>query len=520
MSRKTKARAPAASQPKTINRALGYTRVHQLGKSIPSLKAMDTDDASPKRMTRLDRDYANADGAGPNATMLSKLDKDRARARHEYMTNEFAARARDLRVDYAVGTGLRPHIKNDPALQEMWDDFVLNADPRLALSYYGIQRQALSERIEAGEVFALSRFRRPEDGLRVPMQVQLLESEYLPAGRTGEMPDSSIAGVELDLLERPAAYWLYDRHPAEHYLLGRPLPTISRYPASRVFHLFNPDRAGQLRGTPDISRALSRIRNVEAYEKADLQRKETAALLGVAVKLPSADDDVAETLGMNADAREGGQTYAMAPLEPGVIFGTPPGADISVINPGDSGTGYKDAWQTRWFGVAAGLKVPYFLLTGDFDGIEERALRFAMMDFFKTVRRDRDMLNHQLNRRVWRDFLLAAERAGWRPTAGRRMEDYLNVAWVGDPMPHIHPVQEVQANRDDIRSGGKTLGESLQERGKDLETFIIEKQAENAMLDAAGIILDCDPRYTTKAGGAQEPLTETDPAAQQPRRAG
>lgn len=507
-------KSPAAAAPKTWTFA---GKILQLGKSIPSLMNLDTDDGK-RRVSRTDADYKNADGAGPNAAGLSTLETNRTRSRHEYLTNEYVHRAKQIRTAYTVGSGLRPHIKGDPKLQRLWDAFVVNSDPSGLLDYYAQQALAYGEQLEGGEVLALPRNREPKDGLPVPLQIQLLESEYMPVGRIGGMPDTAIAGVELDPIERPVAYWIYERHPAEAYILGKGFPALKRYPADRVFHVFEPTRAGQLRGSAAISRVLSRIRNVENYEKADLMRKETAALLGVAVKMPGADDDVAKVLGLKPDDRELDQNWAMAPLEPGAIFGLPPGADVSVINPNDSSTGYKEAWQTRYFGVATGLGVPYFLLTGDFSNIEERSLRFAMIDFHRTVAADRKRLNHQLNRKVWRAFLDAAERAGWKPPAGKTRADFETVEWIGEPIPHIHPVQEITAQRDAIRSGIKTLSQVLQEGGSDLETFIAEKQIENAALDGGNIILDCDPRYITKAGGAQDATDETPSPAQ--RKAG
>jgi capsid protein len=194
----------------------------------------------------------------------------------------------------------------------------------------------------------------------------------------------------------------------------------------------------------------------------------------------------------------------MAPLEPGAIIGTPPGAEIDVVNPNDSSTGYKEAWKTRYLKVSAGLGVPYFLLTGDYSGHNDRTLRLAMIDFYRAVKKYRQIVNHQFNSKVWLDFLRAAEQAGWKPVAGKTREDYERVEWIGEPLAHIHPVQEENAATNAMRSGTKTLGEVLQERGSDLQTFIREKKRENELLDEAGIVLDSDPRRLDKAGGYQE----------------
>lgn len=452
-------------------------------------------------------DFRDATGAGPNATGMSILDRERARSRKEVLDNEYADKAVDIQVSYIVGNGLRPHIPDDPDLARRWNEFVPTADAHGVVDFYGLQQTAVREMIEGGEVLALRRFRRKEDGLAVPFQIQLLEGEYLPTARMGGMPDTTIAGIELDELERRTAYWLYDRHPAEGLHTGRGAPKITRTPVDRVYHMFRPLRSGQLRGRPWIAKTLPQLRAVEKYEKADLAKKLTAALLGVIVKMPSADDDVSKVLGMSSDEPETeAQNWAMAPLEPGAIIGTPPGADVSIVNPNDSQTGYRDAWKTRYLKVAAGLGVPYFLLTGDYTGHNDRTLRLAMIDFYRSVKKYRQIVNHQFNAKVWRDFLTAAEEAGWKPMPGKTRADYERVEWIGEPLAHIHPVQEENAVTNAIRSGSKTLAEVLQERGSDLETFIRQKKIENQMLDDAGIVLDTDPRKVTRAGGYQEAM--------------
>jgi lambda family phage portal protein len=475
------------------------SKVTQIGNSIP--------DAGIAGLTRLDYDYAGATGAGPNAAMLSRLDVERARSRHEFMLNEYARRAKAIRTRYVVGSGLRPHIKGDAKLQELWKKFVKNSDPSGLLDFYDQQKLIYSEALEGGESMVLPRRRRPEDGLEVPLQLQVLEAEYLPSGRSVDMPANTIGGVELDKLERPVAYWLYTRHPADAVLTGIGLPELKRYEAARVIRILAPGRAGALRGRPIIAAVLPRLRAVEKYERADLAKKETAALMGVAVKMPAADDSVGDVLGLSAEEKEEGQTWELSGLNPGAIFGLPPGASIEVVNPQDSSTGFAEAWRTRYLGVAAGLDVPYHLLTGDHSGMNDRSLRSVMLDFFACVKEDRKRLSHQLNSRVWKEFLDAAERAGWKAPAGKTRSDFESVEWIGEPLPHIHPVQEVAAQTNAIRTGVKTLEEVLQENGSDLETFIEQKKRENEMLDEAEIILDCDPRKMTKAGGYQDTNT-------------
>ena len=58
-----------------------------------------------------------------------------------------------------------------------------DADGRL--DFAGIQKQALRTVVESGEVLVRRRIRRPEDGLPIPLQLQVLEPDHLDATRDG-----------------------------------------------------------------------------------------------------------------------------------------------------------------------------------------------------------------------------------------------------------------------------------------------------------------------------------------------
>jgi capsid protein len=57
---------------------------------------------------------------------------------------------------------------------------------------------------EAGECFLRFRPRRPDDGLTVPLQLQILSSEHLPLGKCETLPNGheTIFGIELDRIGR------------------------------------------------------------------------------------------------------------------------------------------------------------------------------------------------------------------------------------------------------------------------------------------------------------------------------
>ena len=65
-------------------------------------------------------------------------------------------------------------------VQRLWLDWTDEADAEGFTDFYGLQRRATPEVFLAGEVFLRFRPRRPEDGLTVPLQVQMIPSKMLP----------------------------------------------------------------------------------------------------------------------------------------------------------------------------------------------------------------------------------------------------------------------------------------------------------------------------------------------------
>src|SRR5574337_568388 len=125
-----------------------------------------------------------------------------------------------------VGIAITPRfhlIKDKERRREVntqWADFVREADADCVLDLYGMQTLAVRSWLERGEMFARRRNRLPSDGLSVPMQVQLLESDMVPnfdADQFGGLaPRNRIrSGIEFDVRGQRVAYWVYREHPGD-----------------------------------------------------------------------------------------------------------------------------------------------------------------------------------------------------------------------------------------------------------------------------------------------------------------
>ena len=149
--------------------------------------------------------------------------------------NPYAAKAIHAVVSNLVGTGIMPRARAgdaeiNEAADRLWARFAATCDADGLTDFSGLQALVVRAMVESGECLVRLRERRIEDGLPVPLQLQLLEADHLDTSKTGDLPNGGfvVQGVEFDALGRRRAYWLFPVHPGEVAMFaGR------RSPASR-----------------------------------------------------------------------------------------------------------------------------------------------------------------------------------------------------------------------------------------------------------------------------------------------
>jgi capsid protein len=162
-------------------------------------------------------------GASAQADHMADASKLRTKARFLVQNVPYIAASMDALVDNVVGTGIVPRFSgaSEKKLNELWARWVSECDADGRLDFYGIEAAAYRAMEQDGEVLVRLRPRRLSDGLAVPLQLQLLEIDWLDSTRNSMLGGSAdvaagnvvIEGIEYDALGRVAAYWLWDQHP-------------------------------------------------------------------------------------------------------------------------------------------------------------------------------------------------------------------------------------------------------------------------------------------------------------------
>ena len=148
-----------------------------------------------------------------NALVASGGPKLLARSRELVVTNGYAANACEAFAANLVGDGIKPSSLIEDAdlrdrVQRLWLAWTDEADADGLTDFYGLQAMVAREMFVAGECFVRMRPRRAEDGLLVPLQMQLLQSEMLPFEKTGTAANGNRirCGIEFDAIGRRVAY--------------------------------------------------------------------------------------------------------------------------------------------------------------------------------------------------------------------------------------------------------------------------------------------------------------------------
>ncbi len=431
-------------------------------------------------------------GGDANALIGAVSQTIRERARDLVRNNGYAESALATIADHAVGWGIvaKPEPANDRALKawQPWaETTACDADGRH--DFYGLQKLVMRTVVESGEVLIRRRFRRVEDGFAIPMQLQVLDPDFLDTTKDTLGADGVrriIQGVQFDPIGRREGYWLFKDHPGSAF--GGSL-TSSFVPASEILHVFRAMRPGQVRGLSWFAAVLLMFKDFDEFADATLMKQKIAACLAVLTTDPDGSNAGLGTVNDSA-------TPAIDSLEPGAILNIMPGRDVKIVDPPQAGD-YDGYSKNVLRAIATGLGVTYEDISGDYSDMPFSAARMSRIRHWARVEDWRwRILIPQFCDPVWSWTMQAAAIMNMAPADA-------GVEWAAPPAPMVDPVNEGLAIMRNVRSGIQSLSDALRERGMDPDTVFTEMAADFKRLDALGLILDCDPRNVTQAGQLQ-----------------
>lgn len=411
-----------------------------------------------------------------------------ARARWLVRNNGYAMNAVESWAANTVGDGIKPISKladgaRKEELQRLWLAWTDEADAEGLTDFYGLQRRAAREVFIAGEVFFRIRLRRAEDGLSVPVQVQMLPSEMLPLQKSGSARSGNPIrqGIEFDRVGRRVAYHFLRRHPGDPTDPGL-VGELVRVPASEIIHVMDPVEGGQLRGVSKLAPAIVKLFLLDQYDDAELDRKKVAAMYAMFVTSPAPENPLAPL--------EDDEMLAGFEISPGQIVRLDPGEDVTVGQPADSGATYEPFQYRTLLQISAALGIPYPYLANDMVKGNFSNSRLALIEFRRRVSAwQHSVMVYQLCRPVFERWLDLAVLSKALVLPGYEVERprMLAADWLPTKWDWVDPLKDANAEIAQIEAGLKSRTQAIAERGYDVEQVDREIAAERDRERALGL---------------------------------
>lgn len=434
-----------------------------------------------------------ATGADANSELAPALGRLRNRSRDLRRNTPYAERGISAIADNVVGYGITPRAKGANArvqkkLKAHWQAWAetLACDADGLENFYGLQHKIVETVVESGECLIRRRYRKSSDGLPLPIQLQVLEPDYLDESKTGLLSNSQnriIQGIEFDAIGRRVAYWLFSEHPGDNSSLHG--LTSQRVPAEDVIHVFLPKRPGQARGYTWLAPVMQRLRQLDEMDDAIIEQAKIAACFAGFVSKDETSPGAKRSEPL-LDRIEPGVLQELG-IGESVTFGTPP-----------TFNGYQAySWQGL-HAVSVGLGVPYELLTGDLKGVNFSSGRMGWLHFARRV----DvwqwrMLIPQFCDRAWGWFMEAQMLMGGTP-------EPLLAEWTPPRRDMVDPKTEVATVKERMRLGLLTPDDAMREAGiTDPDEYLERFKTFFEQADKLGLVFDFDARRISGAGQAQ-----------------
>lgn len=432
-------------------------------------------------------------GTGPNRETQLDLGKLIDRHRDLARNNPWARRAISAIVNNWVGSGIRAQW-GSARRQKRWTAWFestdIDADGRH--DGYGLTGLVARTVVESGAALVRKRPRYIEDGYAVPLQLQVLEPDWIDRAKNESLADGGyiIQGVEFDRIGRRVRYWLFDHHPGDAVALRLVNPVSAPYDARDFLHVYRTDRPGQVHGVPWGAASILRLKNLDDYQDAQLERQRLAACFVTFVR----DIEVGDG--------SSGDYDVLDKLEPGAIEFLPPGKDVTFATPPQPENDQHFVTEIK-LAVASDYGIPYEVMTGDLSRVNFSSARMGYQEFGRSIESWRwHLLAPQLLSPLTQWYLEAEAVAGYtgRPEVP---------LWTAPSRQIVDPAREIPAIREAVRSGLMSLPQAIRAQGYDPIVLAREHAEFVAVLDSLGIAFDSDARHGT-TGPAVAPTPPKD----------
>lgn len=461
------------------------------------------------------------------ASARDDLDKNqyvlRKRSRDLYMSSSFFGSILHAKRDGVIGRGLSLDAKIDAEVLGLTDEDASFFEHKIEAAFnrfvknVGVGGESFNEILQlayfstilSGDVIAVFYTNSETKSLKI----DLIESDCLrtPPSKTGV--ENIKCGIELNQKGRAAAYWTAtgfdynsDGIPVNYIRIpvfmagfntigGQWVPPVKK--GALLIH--TPfERPGQMRGLPICSRVITDIKQLDRYIKAELDASVAASKPALFRRHPAVESEAAvdmmDSFGEDVTAPKR-ENLPEKPINygNGLMIDLYDGADMQAFNPLRPNTAYNNFVDHKFAEISANLGISSEVALKRWNA-SYSASRAALLDAQQGFEIERSRFVNQFVRIIYNTWLdLHADelglfgyytnpefRSAWRASN-----------WIGEQLPNIDPVKEIEAAAKRVSLGVSTLAREAQvATGSDIYSNIRQRGYEEKLLKEYGLVKD------------------------------
>ncbi|WP_283393098.1 phage portal protein [Photobacterium phosphoreum] len=379
--------------------------------------------------------------------------------------------------------------------QSKWEVFI---DSCIAEQYRSLETvlpMLAEELVSVGEFFLLKFWRKQvlqngEEKWQIKYYVR--PSESLARGYSGYYVKD---GVKIDEFtgEVKSYFFIKDNlwNQRQPYALTFGDMDVIEIPAHAVIHCFVPKQF-MSRGYPTIVSMLEPAENVTEFRNAEIRKQSINAHFSLAVtskhrgrrpKLNELTDGV-DPWSQDPSGPNHTKNYN---IKDGTVIELPEGVEVQTIAPSKGDTPTQDLISSTLGILGSRLGVSRPSIDGDLSKMSYSSGKFSMIENKKVHRRFRRLLEKQVYRVMWDDFLRLEY-----PTVYTDVRT-IPISWSASSEWVLDPEKQSTAVKRNLRSGFMSWSELAASKGVSLEQLFESLQGEQAMAEKYNLKYDSMP---------------------------
>jgi capsid protein len=416
----------------------------------------------------------------------------RSRARHETANNSYARGMAKTLANEVIGRGPRLQMGLDDAeanrtIERQFQTWM--REVRLARKLRTARKAIWSD----GESFLLLTTNPRHKRTPVQLDLSLVEADRCATPDLFQESKNQVDGIVFDGFGNPLEYHFLKDHPGDP--VRRTLLEYDRVDAEFVIHLFDPDRAEQVRGVPESTAAVAVFARLRDYCVSVMEAAKLAANHGGMLETTLPPDGMADDLAPEETIEPQLNEYVSIPAGWKAVQMK---AEQPTTTFGDfKGEGLDEAGR--------GVCMPSNIVRGNSSQYNYASGRLDHQGFFKAVMIEQGDLFELDAMDVVLDayFQEAVGIPGYVPFPLEQLRAAPH-SWIWPGTEHVDPNKEATADEVDLRNGVTTRKILAAKRGLDWETDIApDLEKENEFMRRVQLATPGAP-----APGGQQPVDD------------